>query len=292
MKRQRRRETTTVRSSPILATTAAIVIAIACSLAAVASGAAAPTAATVAAKGKVTAIFAGSLVNVMEKAIGPEFTAATGYPFEGFGGGSNEDANAIKGEVRQGDGNWVSWYSTFTSSDLVLGYDPRTKLGKQLAAGKPWYKVITEPGIIVGRTDPKADPKGRLTVEALDAAARKLHDSALTRALSKFPIFEETSMLARLQAGQLDAGFFYVVEAKTAHVPTVPLTPIYKYADYTLTLLNNAENQSGAEALVAFLLSPKRKAVEKRYGLVPTKPTFSGAASAVPGSLRRIVGAR
>jgi molybdate/tungstate transport system substrate-binding protein len=99
-------------------------------------------------------------------------------------------------------------------------------------------------------------------------------------------------MLARLQAGQLDAGFFYVVEAKTAHVPTVPLTPIYKYADYTLTLLNNAENQSGAEALVAFLLSPKRKAVEKRYGLVPTKPTFSGAASAVPGSLRRIVGAR
>jgi molybdate/tungstate transport system substrate-binding protein len=258
---------------------------------------------------KVSAIFAGSLVDIMEKAFGPEFTAASGYPFEGFGGGSNEDAAAIKGKVRQGDvfvsaaasadeelegaanDNWVSWYSTFTSSDLVLGYDPKTKFGKQLAAGKPWYKVIAEPGIIVGRTEPKADPKGKLTVEAVDTAAKKLHDPKLVKALKGFPIFEETSMLARLQAGQLDAGFFYVVEAKTAHVPTVPLTPVFKYADYTVTLLNNAENQAGGEALVAFLLSPKRKAVEKQYGLVPIKPRFSGNAAAVPASLRAIVGA-
>jgi len=274
-----------------------------------ASGQGTRTAGSAAAKGKVSAIFAGSLVDIMEKAFGPEFTAATEYPFEGFGGGSNEDAAAIKGKVRQGDvfvsaaasadqelegaanGNWVSWYSTFNSSDLVLGYDPKTKFGKELAAGKPWYKVITEPGILVGRTEPKADPKGKLTVEAVDAAAKKLHDPALTKALKSFPIFEETSMLARLQAGQLDAGFFYVVEAKEAHVPTVPLTPVYKYAAYTITILNNAENPGGAEALVAFLLSPKRKTVEQDYGLVPIKPKFSGNASAVPDGLRAIVGA-
>jgi molybdate/tungstate transport system substrate-binding protein len=283
--------------------------AIAASLIAVASSTAAPTADTAASKGKVSAIFAGSLVDIMEKSLGPEFTAATGYPFEGFGGGSNEDAAAIKGKVRQADvfvsasssadeelegaanGNWVSWYSTFTSSDLVLGYDPKTKFGRQLAHGKPWYEVLTEPGILAGRTEPKADPKGKLTVEAVDAAAKKLHDPALARALKRFGIFEETSMLARLQAGQIDAGFFYVVEAKTAHVPTVPLTPVYKYADYTISLLNNAENHEGSEALVSFLLSPKRKAVEKQYGLVPIKPKFSGDAAAVPSGLRAIVGA-
>jgi molybdate/tungstate transport system substrate-binding protein len=262
-----------------------------------------------AAAAKVSAIFAGSLVDIMEKSFGPEFTASSGYPFEGYGGGSNEDAAQIKGKVRQGDvfvsaaasadqelegaanGNWVSWYSTFTSSDLVLGYDPHTKFGKQLAAGKPWYQVLTEPGIIVGRTEPKADPKGKLTVEAIDAAAKKLHDRKLLKALAGFPVFEETSMLARLQAGQLDAGFFYVVEAKKADVPTVPLTPIYKYATYTLTILNNDENPAGAQALVSFLLSPKRKAVEKQYGLVPLKPQFSGSAAAVPSSLRALVGA-
>jgi molybdate/tungstate transport system substrate-binding protein len=262
-----------------------------------------------AAAASVTAIYAGSLVDIMEKALGPAFTRATGFPFEGFGGGSNEDAAAIKGKVRQADvfvsaaasadeelegaanGSWVSWYTTFTSSALVLGYNPKTKFGKQLAAGKPWYKVITEPGILLGRTEPRADPKGKLTVEAVDAAAKKLHDPKLTKALNKSEIFEETSMLARLEAGQLDAGFFYVVEAKKAHLPTVPLTPVFKYADYTVTLLNHAENQGGAEALVSFLLSPKRKAVEKEYGLVPIKPKFSGAAAAVPASLRRIVGA-
>jgi molybdate/tungstate transport system substrate-binding protein len=273
------------------------------------SSAAVPVAGTAAAQGKVSAIFAGSLVDIMEKSLGPAFTQTTGYPFEGFGGGSNEDAAAIKGKVRQAEvflsasasadkelegaanGNWVSWYSTFASSDLVLGYDPKTKFGKELAHGKPWYEVITEPGILVGRTEPKADPKGKLTVEAVDAAAKKLHDQALTKALKSFPIFEETAMLARLQAGQLDAGFFYVVEAKEAHVPTVALTPVYKYADYTITILNNAENPAGAQALVSFLLSPKRKAVEGDYGLLPLKPTFTGNASAVPKGLRSIVGA-
>jgi molybdate/tungstate transport system substrate-binding protein len=293
------------RGALTLAAVAAL--ALSASPAAIASGRGTPTAHAAAAK--VSAIFAGSLVDIMEKSFGPEFTASSGYPFEGYGGGSNEDAAQIKGKIRQGDvfvsaaasadqelegaanGNWVSWYSTFTSSNLVLGYDPHTKFGKQLAAGKPWYKVLTEPGIIVGRTEPKADPKGKLTVEAIDAAAKKLHDPKLLKALKGFPIFEETSMLARLQAGQLDAGFFYVVEAKIADVPTVPLMPVYKYADYTITLLNNAENQAGGESLVSFLLSPKRKAVEKQYGLVPIKPQFSGSAAAVPASLRAIVGA-
>ncbi len=189
------------------------------------------------------------------------------------------------------NGDWVSWYSTFNSSALVLGYDPKTKFGKQLAAGRPWYRVLTEPGILVGRTEPKADPKGQLTVEAIDAAAKKLHDRKLLKALKTFPIFEETSMLARLQAGQLDAGFFYVVEAKKADVPTVPLTPVYKYADYTITILNNGENQAGSEALVQYLLSPQRKAVDAQYGLVPLKPEFHGDAAAVPSALRSVVGA-
>ena len=233
-----------------------------------------------------------------------------GYPFEGFGGGSNEDAAAIKGKVRQADvfvsaaasadkelegasnGNWVSWYSTFASSDLVLGYDPKTKFGKELAAGKPWYKVITEPGILVGRTEPKADPKGKLTVEAVDAAAKKLHDPSLTKALKHFPIFEETAMLARLQAGQLDAGFFYVVEAKEAHVPTVPLTPIYKYADYTMTILEQRRKPGRRGSARVVPAEPEAQgASESDYGLVPIKPTLSGSASAVPKGLRSIVGA-
>jgi molybdate/tungstate transport system substrate-binding protein len=260
------------------------------------------------AAGTVSALFAGSLLNYMERNFGPSFAKATGYGYKGFGGGSTEVANQIKGGVRQGDvfisaasaadnllegaanGGWVSWYTTFASSPLMLAYDPSSSFGKQLAQGKPWYEVIAEPGILVGRTDPELDPKGILTAEAVEGAARKLRRPALTRALGSFPVYPETALVARLQSGQLDAGFFYAVEASSAHLATVPLAPVYKYANYTVTILSKAPNPPGAAALVRFLLNAQRKYTLKKNGLVALKPRFSGSRSAVPASLRKLVG--
>ncbi len=271
------------------------------------AGAAAP--ARPAASGTVSTLFAGSLLNYMEHNFGPSFAKATGYDYRGFGGGSTEVAAQIKGDVRQGDvfisassaadnllegsanGDWVSWYTTFASSPLMLAYDPDSSFGKQLAQGKPWYQVITEPGILVGRTDPKLDPKGILTVGAVEGAASKLRQPALTQALGSFPVYPETALVGRLQAGQLDAGFFYAVEASSAHLVTVPLTPVYKYANYTVTILNRAANPTGATALVRYLLGAQRKLTLKKNGLVTLKPQFAGRKSAVPKSLRKLVGA-
>ena len=260
--------------------------------------------------GTVATLFAGSLVDYMEHDFGPSFEKASGYGFEGFGGGSTELANEIKGGVRQGDvfvsaaaeadealkgaanGGWVSWYATFMASPLVLAYNPQSSFGKQLASGKPWYRVLAEPGIRVGRTDPKLDPKGVLTAEAIAAAAHKLHDPALLGAESHFETFPETALVGRLQAGQLDAGFFYSVEAKTAKLSTVPLTPVYKYAEYTITVLNRAPDPTGGVALVRYLLNKARTYTLDKNGLNPTKPKVYGSRAAVPASLRTTVGAR
>jgi molybdate/tungstate transport system substrate-binding protein len=268
-----------------------------------------PPLASGAASGSVSALFAGSLLNYMEHNFGPSFAKATGYGYKGFGGGSTEVAAQIKGGVREGDvfisaasaadnvlegsanGDWVSWYTTFASSPLMLAYDPSSSFGEQLAQGKPWYRVITEPGILVGRTDPKLDPKGILTVEALEGAARKLRQPTLASALGSFPVYPETGLVGRLQAGQLDAGFFYAVEASSAHLATVPLTPVYKYANYTATILNRAPNPAGAAALVRYLLDAQRKYTLKKNGLVALEPRFAGRKSAVPASLRKLVGA-
>ncbi len=137
-----------------------------------------------ASKGSVATLFAGSLVDYMEHDFGPAFQKADGYAFEGFGGGSTELASEIKGGVRRGDvfisasakadkslegtanGDWVSWYSTFMASPLELAYNPQSQFGKELARGVPWYKVLTQSGIRVGRTDPTLDPKGVLTLAA------------------------------------------------------------------------------------------------------------------------------
>ena len=266
--------------------------------------------ARIAANGTVSVLFAGSLENYMEEHLGPSFQKASGYGFEGFGGGSTELASEIKGGVRKGDvfvsaaasadqalegaanGGWVSWYAAFMATPLELAYNPSSKFGAELRRGAPWYKVLTQPGIRVGRTDPKLDPKGVLTVEAVQSAARKLHDPALAKALASFEVFPETALVGRLQAGQLDAGFFYAVEAKTAGLATVNLTPVYKYAEYTLTILRGASDPSGAEAFIRYLLNARRAYTLKTEGLNPMKPQFSGNAANVPTALRRLVGAR
>jgi molybdate/tungstate transport system substrate-binding protein len=260
-------------------------------------------------KGSVAVIYAGSLTKYMETGFAPAFEKASGYGFVGYGGGSSEDAAEIKAGVRRVDvfvsasasadallegknnGDWVSWYATFAAAPLVLGYDPRSKVGSELRHGKPWYEVLTQPGVLVGRTDPKLDPKGVLTVEALDNAAAKLHDSALRRALSSFAVYPETALVGRLQSGQLEAGFFYTVEAASAHLATVSLKPVFKYALYTVTILRGAADPAGGAQLVRYLLSYARGGTRNHGGLEGRRPKFSGVAAAVPRSLRALVGA-
>jgi molybdate/tungstate transport system substrate-binding protein len=262
-----------------------------------------------AAKGTVSVLLAGSLLNYVERSLGPAFEKTQGFALRSFGGGSSELASEIRGRVRSGDvflsaaaaadrslegssgGDWVSWYSAFMASPLELAYNPSSRFASELRRGVPWYRVLTAPGIRVGRTDPKLDPKGVLTAEAVSNASRKLGDPALGRALSSFAVFPETALLGRLQSGQLDAGFFYAVEARNAKLSTVGLAPVYKYAEYTITILNRAANPPGAAAFVRYLLGAARGFTPRRTGLTPMTPQFSGRASAVPAGLRSLVGA-
>lgn len=261
------------------------------------------------AHGSVSAIYAGSLVALMEDHLGPAFERASGYGFSGYGGGSTEDASEIKGGVRQADvfvsaspeadkllegaanGSWVSWYATFARSPLVLGYDRSTRYGRELAAGKPWYEVLLEPGILVGRSDPKLDPKGALTLAVMQEASKEVHEPLVQR-LSAFPVYPETAFVGRLQAGELDAGFFYADEADAAHIPTVSLAPAKGGALYTATVLKGASNPDAAAAFVKYMLSASGEATLKSSGLEPLAPAaFSGSKAAVPASLRSAVGA-
>jgi molybdate/tungstate transport system substrate-binding protein len=261
-------------------------------------------------RGAVVTLFAGSLSGYLEHDLGPSFEKATGYGFAGFGGGSTELANELRGGVRHGDvfvsaavaadralegasnGSWVSWYAAFMASPLVLAYNPSSALARRLRSGTPWYRVLTEPGVRVGRTDPKLDPKGVLTAEAIASAARRLKDPALLEAESGFHTFPETALVGRMQSGQLDAGFFYAVEAKAAKLSTVPLTPVYKYAEYTVTILDRASNPAGATALVRYLIRAARANTLAENGLNAIQPRFAGSRGAVPAGLRAAVGAR
>jgi molybdate/tungstate transport system substrate-binding protein len=242
----------------------------------------------------------------MEKQIGPAFDAATGYTFTGFAAGSTALATQIKGKIRQGDvfisaapavnktlmgpsnGNWVSWYVAYATSPLVLGYYPHSNFAQDLKT-MPWYQVIIQPGFLIGRTDPATDPKGKLTVSALNDAAVKYNEPKLKSiAADASTIYPEESLVGRLQAGQLDAGFFYTSEAKTANIPTVPLTGETEKATYTVTILNQAPHQAGAEAFVNYLLGPTGKAtLQENAFMLITPPTVTG--TGIPTSVQATI---
>jgi molybdate/tungstate transport system substrate-binding protein len=242
----------------------------------------------------------------MQKQVGPAFQTASGYSITGFSAGSKDLAAEIKGKVHVGDvfisaspkvtktlvgaanGNWVNWYATYATSALVLGYNPSSKFAADLKS-KPWYDVITEPGIKVGFTDPATDPKGVLTAEALnDTAKSKSMSSLAALAKNTGDVFPEETLVGRLQAGQLDVGFFYVAEATAAKIPTVPLTGVDLKASYTITILNNAPHEAAAEAFVAYLLGPAGQAVLKADGFTLTSP-YKVTGTGVPTSLSSVL---
>lgn len=266
--------------------------------------------------GTVTVLYAGSLVNVMEQQIGPAFAKATGYGYSGYGAGSTAVANQIKSKLKQGDvfisaspsvnntlegagnGNWVTWYGEFAAAPLVIGYSPNSRFASAFRT-KPWWRVLPTAGLLLGRTDPVLDPKGKLTVQFISRAAKTLGMSdlfaaTLVIAANTAQIFPEETLLGRLEAGQLDAGFFYSIEAKAANIPFVapPLGTHYG-ARYTITILNNAPNAQGALAFAEFLLGPQGTAILKQNGFQLLKDDeIGGTKSAVPAPLKTLLGAK
>ena len=238
-------------------------------------------------KGPVDVIAAGSLVDV-GNLLGPAFDKATGYHYVGDYGGSTGDITEIKGKTVKEDvfistapwsalegsanGNWASWYAELGTTPLVIGYNPKSKFAHDLET-MPWYKVASMPGFKLGRTDPKIDPKGVLADEALSQAAKTYNEPALAAMeKSSSEVYPEQTLVGRLQAGQLDAGFFYGVEASAAKIPTVSLGPIKLSADYTISILNNAPHAAGAQAFVSWLFGAQAAALLKQDGIVPLKP--------------------
>jgi len=238
-------------------------------------------------KSPVDVFYAASLEDIMDNQVGPAFEKATGDTFVGFPGGSKALAAEIKGKLERADvfisaspavnstlmgkanGGWVSSYKVFGRTYLEVGYNPKSRFAAQLRS-KPWYEVVAEPGFRLGRTDPATDPKGILAKQVLLLAARQHHLPALARdATTTTNVFPEESLVGRVQAGDLDGGFFYQVEAVAAKLPAVPLTGYNFFASYTVAALNRAPHPAAARAFVAFLTSPQAKALLAKDGMGP-----------------------
>jgi molybdate/tungstate transport system substrate-binding protein len=298
-----------------------------------------------AASGTVNVYYAGSLVNLNENLVGPAFTSATDYTYQGKGAGSGAIANQIKGKVATPDvvefadpavnatlmgaanGNYVSWYLTYATSQLVIAFDPKSKAArdfKLVQKGKlPFYKALEQNGLTIGRTDPTIDPKGYRAIWMAKLTQKiykqKNFETKLFGAVENpSQVFPEQTLVARMLTGQVNAGVFYLSEVKDLGMPYIALPPqvnlgstkakyVKQYAtqhfttptgqtvtgapiQYTITIPSTVQNEAGAEAFVRFVLSSRVRAVSSSHGLLPLKTRVGGDRSAVPSTLRSLIG--
>jgi len=293
-----------VRKSVVPVLVAGAVLLAGCGGGSNSSGGGTPTtssAPSITASGKVQVLYAGSLANLMEHDIGPAFATATGAQYEGTAAGSTQLVTEIKGKVKQADvfisaskdantglmgasnGGWEDWYATFATAPLVIGYNANSKFAADLKS-KPWQQVIAESGFRMGSTDPKLDPKGKLAAQALTQAGLPV---------STVEVFPEEQLVGRLQAGQLDAGFFYTSEAAEVGIPTIQLGSDYHLAaTYTVSVLNNAPNSAGGIGFVRYLFSPPGLTFMKKHGLALLPIVVTGTKTDVPSALDSALGVK
>lgn len=289
----------------------------------------------------VNVLYAGSLVHLMEGQIGPSFQKATGDPYLGEGGGSTDLAQLIASGSKSADifisaspsavallmgkGGPVKWYVLFARSSLVLAFNPKGPHAALFQAAKAgetaWYQPLLTPGVRLGRTDPLLDPKGVSTLFLFQLAVLDTHHPGLDKdilgpAENPAQVFPETSLVASLLSGQIDAAVLYRSEAVQEGVPfiTLPtdvnlsdpsLDTQYARASYTspqgkvsrgsaivfaLTVLQNAKNPSGGALFARYLLSGPGQKDLLKAGLFPVKISLVGSASAVPTLLKGLIG--
>lgn len=293
-------------------------------------------------EGQVFVLYAGSLGNLMETDVGPVFSRATGYKYLGEAKGSVLSANMIKDKLRTPDvfisadpkvnnllmgaenGNIVRWYATSFGNEMVLGYNPDSRFAdelKQVATNDlRLYEILQQKGFRLGRGDPELEPKGYRTLFLFDLAEKYYRQPGLARKIladAEHPtqVFPEEQLIARLEAGQVDAGIFYRNEVAEHNLPFItfprelnlsdpeldsnygavtyvsPKGTTYRGASivYSITIPETSRNREGAIALVGFLLSGEgRKILEKhRFRLIQS--LVSGDTGAVPAELQTVL---
>jgi len=208
--------------------------------------------------GTADVAYAGSLLLLNERTIGPDFQRATGNGYQGRGGGSFGLAAEISsGEIhpnvfesiglapiQQLEPRFTRWAVQVAASPLVLAYDPHGPYASALDAIRQGrrpladlFALLARPGFRLGRTNPATDPQGQAFVEMVHLAAGPFRLSPgrvaaiLGGANANQQIFAETALDARLQAGQLDAASAFRSQAVQLHLPYIALPASIDFGD-------------------------------------------------------------
>jgi molybdate/tungstate transport system substrate-binding protein len=213
---------------------------------------------------------------------------------------------------------FASWYVGFVSNQITFAYTSRSKGAAQLTPAN-WYKILAEPGVRIGRSNPAADPSGYQTLQMLQLADSYYRDAGLsTSVLKNSPdssVAEtETSLIAALQSGQIDYLAIYKSTALENHLKYIALPTQINLADsamaadyakvaihagslgtltakpiiYGLTIPSNAPDAALGQKFISFVLSPQGQAIMRDNGFVVISPALASSQGKLPASLRSL----
>ena len=246
--------------------------------------------------------YAGSMTSLFE---GPLKTAAAnaGFILQGKPAGSGGLAQQIVGGTLRPDvfmpvtappmrivldAKKATTAVSVGHTEMVIAYAPSGPLASLFAAAAKgsspaWWQILTRDGVRFGRTAPNVDPQGQNIIFTMQLAAAFYHQPDLAQKVlgptdNPAQIFEEATVQARLQSGQLDAASAYKVQPAALGMPYITLPPqinlgdatfATQYAQATLVLggktlhpqplvyyaaaLTDSPNAAAANAFVAWL---------------------------------------
>lgn len=118
-------------------------------------------------------------------------------------------------------------------TEMVIAYSPKSQFAAEFAksgdaGAKLWWQILEAPGLRFGRTDPTTDPQGLNIIFTMQLGADYYHqpdlaDKILGTQINPQQIFMEPQLMARLQAGQLDASSAYKTQPDSFGLPYVAL---------------------------------------------------------------------
>jgi molybdate/tungstate transport system substrate-binding protein len=264
--------------------------------------------------------YAGSMGSMME---GPIKTSAAQHlklEFRGRAQGSSALAQLIVGGSIQPDifipvtpgpaltvlrAGKAESAQPIAHTEMVIAYSPKSRFASRFEAAakgthkEDWWKILLEPGLRFGRTDPVTDPQGRNIIFTMMLAAKIYKQTGLVEkilgpTINERQIFTEPTVMARLQSGELDASSAYKIQPGPLNLPYVTLPNEVNlsgqnihadHPDVTLSVggktynpepliyyamvLKDAPNAKGAAAFVEWLKGNEGQAIFRRYNYDP-----------------------
>jgi molybdate/tungstate transport system substrate-binding protein len=203
----------------------------------------------------------------------------------------------------------ASWNIRFAANELCLAYTGKSREAARIDTGN-WYRILMEPDVRYGRSDPDSDPCGYRTILALKLNGI-MHpgEDNWQRLLDKDRRYirgKETDLNALLESQTIDYmfnyrsvavqhGYHFVELPDSINLSLPELDGWYAKASidvrgsepgskvtqtgssivYGVTIPSHAENPELADTFVRFMLGSTGREIMAKSGQIPLDPEFS-----------------